>query len=369
MPHLDPVGGAVQGVHRLGRGGDAVDAVPLEVAVVQRRVDEEGARRQGGDQLVVVEGHLGVAAQVVAHAQHVALLHPALQVAVLVVEHRVETAARHHRLQPRLEHGGEDAVVAAERVADGGEAGLPAHEGQGFQVVEPAHVVPDRLHRAAPEAERLQVGLVLRQQRVAGRQRHVAAFGQFGGVLAVGFAAQADHDLVADAVLGRVQAEHRRCRPAVQRRLRDAQVGRHPAAGRGLVAHQPAHVAAAVGLLERLRLEGAAHGVARQRSGDAFKAGDRLAPARLPFGGRRRPLQRAVGVAVLEQVGAAEAAQRRDVGGVGGEQAGQQAEGGEEAHASSTAPAPPPCGRAAGRVRETSGGKPATSACNRGARW
>src|SRR5207244_2499584 len=113
---------------RTGGGGNAVHAFRAEVRVHRRRDDEDVARRQGADQLVKVEWDLSEPALVAGQLRHVARLAPALlrgpvlRVALVVVEKRIEPATRYGHLEPLVEHGGEDRVVPAERVANRGES-------------------------------------------------------------------------------------------------------------------------------------------------------------------------------------------------------------------------------------------------------
>jgi hypothetical protein len=175
--------------------------------------------------------------------------------------------------------------VAAERVADGGVAVRVIHERQRFEVVEAAQVVPDGLHRAAGHVQRFQIRLIVRQQRIARRERHEAALGQFGRILAVRFAAESHDDLEADFVLRGMQAEHGGRFRAGQRCFRNAQISRHLAAGLRGVGDQAAHVAAAVDFLDDLRIKRTAHLRAGQGTGDLLKACQRLFAAAFPFGG------------------------------------------------------------------------------------
>lgn len=191
-----------------GGGGDAVHAVPFEVGVFHGCIHEDAARCEGGDELVVVEGHLLRVAEVVAHSEHVALLHPAFEVAAVVVEDGVKAATGDDDLQTGVEQGGEDAVMPAEGVADGGKAVVFFDFGHGLEEIDAADVVPDGFHGAAGEAEGLEVWLIVREEWVAGGEGDVAALGELGGVLTMGLSAEADDDFVADFVFRGVQAEH-----------------------------------------------------------------------------------------------------------------------------------------------------------------
>src|SRR5437763_138359 len=87
---------------------------------------------------------------------------------------------------------------------------LAVHVRKRFEQIESADVIPDGLERAALPTELFEIWLILRQQRVVWRKRHVAAFGQFAGVVAVRVLAESDDRAVADDVVGAVQAKNRR---------------------------------------------------------------------------------------------------------------------------------------------------------------
>ena len=92
--------------------------VPPEVGVVQRRGEEAGPRRDGGDEVMKVPGDgLGDAAldeRQVEDLGEVADLSPPGDVPVHVVAVAVEAAAADDDREARVEQGGVDAVVAAE---------------------------------------------------------------------------------------------------------------------------------------------------------------------------------------------------------------------------------------------------------------
>ncbi len=218
--------------------------------------------------------------------------------------------------------------MPAERVTDGGKAARGVHKGQGFEEIEPAEVVPNGFHGAAGHLECFQVRLVVGEERVARGEGDEAALGEFGGVLTVRLATEADDDLVADRVFRGVQAEDGGRLGSLQGGLRDAEVGGHASAGLGGVGDQAANVAAAVDFLQRLRIEGAPHPGAGQGAGDLLEASQRGFATGFPFLGGLGDLGGAVGRWVFEQVRTAEAAQGREF--VTEEQAGQ-GEGKKEA--------------------------------------
>ena len=89
----------VQLVDLIGGRDDAIDALPFEVAVLQRRADKDMARRQRGDQFVEIVGDFIQPPPVVGEARHVAELTPALfrmpdsLLAIVVIRVGVEPAA------------------------------------------------------------------------------------------------------------------------------------------------------------------------------------------------------------------------------------------------------------------------------------
>src|SRR5262245_33310363 len=95
---------AEQPVYRTS-GGDAVlDALLVEVAVVDGSVGKEGSPGQGGDHFREVEGHLpGVQAVVGADLRHVAVVAPAGQVALVVSWEAAKATAGDDTLDPLIE--------------------------------------------------------------------------------------------------------------------------------------------------------------------------------------------------------------------------------------------------------------------------
>lgn len=146
--------------------------------------------------------------------------------------------------------------MAAEGVADGSEGSF-ADEGEGFEEIEAAHVVPDGFHGAAGVAEFLEVGRVVGKQRVGGREADVAAPDEFDAVFVVGAVAEADDDFVTGGV-GLVQGEDSKGARGVGGAFRDEQVGGDAQAGLGLVGEEFAGVVAAVGFFLNFDVEIAA---------------------------------------------------------------------------------------------------------------
>ena len=147
-------------------------------------------------------------------------------VAGVVVEEGVEAATGDYDLDARVKDGGVDGVVPAQRMADGAELPL-AHEGQRFEQIQPADVVPDGFHGAALVAERLEVGLVVGHDGIGRREHHVTALGQVTAVGAV-VGAELLHDYaVAVFHVGRVQRQHGgELLLRAQGRFWDQQIGR-----------------------------------------------------------------------------------------------------------------------------------------------
>ena len=120
-----------------GKGGihHLVHTLPAEVGVVERGIDEDGARGQRADQFVEVEGDLGQAPAIIRQPGHVTGLAPAAAglpiggVSAVVVEEGVEAATGDYDLDARVKDGRVNGVVPAQGVADGAELPL-ADEGQ-----------------------------------------------------------------------------------------------------------------------------------------------------------------------------------------------------------------------------------------------
>ena len=91
----------------------------------------------------------------------------------------------------RVERGGEQAVVAAERVADAADA-VGVDFGERLQQVDRADVVVDRLHRAADVVVGIEVVFVFAERWIVGRERDVAALGELERVVQRGAIGEAD---------------------------------------------------------------------------------------------------------------------------------------------------------------------------------
>src|SRR5262245_16227893 len=95
-----------------------------EVAVLQGGNDQHVSRRQGAQEFVEVEGNVLEAASIAGERRHVEGLAPALLgcpvllCAAVVIEERVEPAARDDDADPFVEKRGEDRIVPAEGMAD-----------------------------------------------------------------------------------------------------------------------------------------------------------------------------------------------------------------------------------------------------------
>ena len=142
----------------LRRGRDAIDTLPLEVGIPERRVDEHDPRGERADEFVKVAREVLQVSGIVRQPEHVARLTPTLLalpdlgVASHVVAIRVEAAARDDDLDAVVEDRGVNRVMSAEGMANHAEASV-FHLREGFEQIEAAEVVPDRLHRAACIAE------------------------------------------------------------------------------------------------------------------------------------------------------------------------------------------------------------------------
>ena len=168
MDHLKLIGSAEQLIDRLCRFRDRIHAAPFEIVISQRRADETTARSERSDQFVKIERKL--VERIIQQAWHVTLMGPPLDVSALIIAERIKPAARDDDADAFIKDRRINAVMAAERVADNPEP-IGPHKPQGFQVIQPAHVVPDRLHRAALIAEPFEFGIVVGEDRV-GRSKH-----------------------------------------------------------------------------------------------------------------------------------------------------------------------------------------------------
>ena len=198
--------GAVEPEDRPGRRDRLLDSFHVEVVVLLGGNREKGTRRQCGDQLGEIEGDkVRIVVELRSDARHVARTGPTGH--VILVE-GAKPATGHHGLHPGVEEAEEDGVVAAQRVAEDADP-LGIHLGARLQQVDGPEMVPDALHRAAGVAVcGSEVVGVFAQGRIVGRQGHVAALGQFQGVLQVRISGQPGGFGL--AVPGRlVQAQHR----------------------------------------------------------------------------------------------------------------------------------------------------------------
>jgi hypothetical protein len=100
-------------INRIG-GRDAIaHAVRLEIIVPQRRVNENGARCEGAQNLREIERHVRGARLVLAQdPRHVPLVAPAAKVAFEIFAKRVESTARDDDLDARLKGGNKKRIVS-----------------------------------------------------------------------------------------------------------------------------------------------------------------------------------------------------------------------------------------------------------------
>ena len=182
-----------------GFGGprDCLHAAPFEIGVAEWSVDEDVSRRQRADEFVKIEGNLGQSPHILREPGHIPGLAPAAfgspnsRIASVIIGEGVEPATGNDDLDALIEDGGEDGIVSTQRMADGAELSA-LYERPRFEQVEPAQVVPDRLHRSALVAERIEIGLIIGEQRIGRRETDVTAPRQFDAVLVVRAVAEAD---------------------------------------------------------------------------------------------------------------------------------------------------------------------------------
>src|SRR5262245_6685287 len=176
----------------LGSGDALADALVIEVVVVERRVHINAAGGDGGEDLVEVEGHLvGIVFVNVADLGHVAVAGPAFEVALVIVVEACEAAACDDGFESRLEDGGEECVVATERMANDADV-VDIDVAECFEEVDGADVVPDGLHGATGVERQFSagrfllevVGFVIAEAGVVGNQADEAALGELMAVMA-----------------------------------------------------------------------------------------------------------------------------------------------------------------------------------------
>src|SRR5437762_1003016 len=107
-----------------------------------------------------------------------------------VLRHMIKFEDRSRGCDYRV-HAAPFEIGVAERMADGAERSA-LHKRQRFEQVESPEVVPDRLHRAALVAERIEIGLIIGEQRIGRREADVTASREFDAVLVVRALAEAD---------------------------------------------------------------------------------------------------------------------------------------------------------------------------------
>src|SRR5436853_7763347 len=95
-----------------------------------------------------VERHLVRGGELRLDERHIPVLRPTAQFASVVAVEACESAARDYALDSGVECGGEEAVVAAQGVADCADPAA-VHLRQGLEEIDSPHVVPYGLHGAA----------------------------------------------------------------------------------------------------------------------------------------------------------------------------------------------------------------------------
>src|SRR5438445_9113180 len=115
---------AVQRVNRRSRPHDLIHTGRFEIRVTQGSANEQPARRQRAEQLVKIKGDVSQTVSIIKQLRQVAVAGPAFDVAVHVVQERIESATGDDDLYALVENPGVDGVVAAEGVPDGAEIPL-----------------------------------------------------------------------------------------------------------------------------------------------------------------------------------------------------------------------------------------------------
>ena len=111
---------------------DFINAPPLEIGIVERSINKYRPRGERGNEFVKIEWNFAKPTLKLEKFRHIAIAGPAFDIAVHVVEVRIEAAARDDYFDALVEDGGIDGVVSAEGMAQGSELAL-LDEGQSFQ--------------------------------------------------------------------------------------------------------------------------------------------------------------------------------------------------------------------------------------------
>ena len=188
---------------------------------------------------------------------------------MVIVGEGGEAAAADHCHEAVVEGGGEDGVVAAERVADGADP-LGIDLGKARKQIDPTEIVPDGLHAPACGAAVgcLEVVGIFAERWVIGNEADKAALGQLVGVVEIGEPPEPRRLVLAD-VVGLVEAEHGRGRGGGGR-VRDEEPGGNAIAGLGGVVEFTAEVAVGPFLVDHLDLERHPAVGAGERAHDQF---------------------------------------------------------------------------------------------------
>ena len=300
---------AVRGVEqRAVNGQRRVEAVAyarhLEVGdIVQRRVDEDGARREGGEHLGEVERNFrGIVAIHGLDARHVVAAAPRADVPVVVLGEHVEAAARYDRLHAFVEDGEEQGVVAAEGMADHPDAS-GVDVGEGGEQVDAAPVVDDALHRRADVVHRVRVGRIFRgvQQRVVEHEADVAARSELGRVGHAGTAGADPGGVVLAGSSAAREANHRGASVPRAGAVGHEQKAGQPVARLDGEGHVLPRVVSQPGLVEQLHVQ--RHGGGRREwSHHQLHVGANVGHAARPVGRSLHRLQLAGPVLVEEKI-------------------------------------------------------------------
>src|SRR5437016_1906093 len=130
-----------------------------------------------------------------------------------------------------------------------------AHEGKRLQQIQSSHIVPNRFHRSTLIAERFEIRMIIRQQRVRRRQDYKAALGQLDPVSVVGATSSASDDFLPERI-GWMQNENGwRFGSWCERFLWDKKICRHAGTGFGRIADKSLDVRAAIHFLFETHFE------------------------------------------------------------------------------------------------------------------
>src|SRR5436309_5106717 len=137
---------------------DFINAPPLEIGIVERSINKYRPRGERGNEFVKIEWNLAKPTLKLEKFRHIAIAGPAFDIAVHVVEVRIEAAARDDYFDALVEDGGINGVMSAEGMTQRTEP-APLDERKSFQQIEAADIVRNRFHRSALVTKTFQVRL------------------------------------------------------------------------------------------------------------------------------------------------------------------------------------------------------------------